>query len=414
MIGHWSRLSVCIALVGAVYAPAAAARVLVVGRDGATLGATVAAAKDGDIVEVPDGVWKGAVTITNAITLRGTGGTLDGNGIGTVVRVDAPKAVVEKLAIRNSGLDLGAPDACVYTTPRAAGAVIQDNSLSGCGFGVWVHETRGAVIRRNQIKGSETGHRSNRGNGIHLFNAHRLSIRHNVITGGRDGIYVSAVEHSVIESNHFARTRYGVHYMYSWHNTLRSNYGHHNFAGFALMGSHDIRALNNTAEDNTEHGILLRDVEDCDIAGNRMQRNGTGLFVYSSVDNTIRNNTLRHNERGAKFWAGSVRNEVYDNAFIGNGIQIFYVSTKDLHWATARPGNYWSDYVGWDQDNDGVGDRPHRLDSFSSHLTYRYPAAALLLRSPVLELLGFVEQRMPLLRVPTVVDDRPLMKRPTP
>ena len=51
-------------------------------------------------------------------------------------------------------------------------------------------------------------------------------------------------------------------------------------------------------------------------------------------------------------------------------------------------GNRWGDYIGWDQDGDGIGDRPHRVESFKARLLYQYPAVALLLRSPALEMLS--------------------------
>ena len=65
--------------------------------------------------------------------------------------------------------------------------------------------------------------------------------------------------------------------------------------------------------------------------------------------------------------------------------------------------------MGWDQDGDGVGDRPHRVDSFKAKLTYQYPAAVLLLHSPALEMLSHLSDALPLLRTPTVVDLSPVL-----
>ena len=78
------------------------------------------------------------------------------------------------------------------------------------------------------------------------------------------------------------------------------------------------------------------------------------------------------------------------------------------------PGNYWGDYLGWDQDGDGFGDRPYRLDSFTASLIHRFPAAVLLVRSPALELLSHLEQTLPILRVPTIIDNRPRITRKQP
>jgi nitrous oxidase accessory protein len=133
------------------------------------------------------------------------------------------------------------------------------------------------------------------------------------------------------------------------------------------------------------------------------------LFFYSSTENQIVDNDVIGNAVGVKIWAGSKRNEVRRNRFVGNRRQVFYVSTEDLVWAREGQGNRWGDYLGWDADSDGIGERPYRVDSFQSNLIYRYPAAALLLRSPSLELLTLLERRLPLMRVPTVIDKHPLV-----
>lgn len=388
-------------------AAAATGRTLRVGRDADSLAATIALAASGDVVDVPEGTWHGPVTLDRAITLRGRGGVIDGGGHGSVLTVSAPKAVVEDLTFRNSGDDLGESDACIFVAKAATGAVVRGNTVEACAFGIWVHETHGAHIEDNRVVGSETGHRSNRGNGIHLFNAERLEVTGNEVTGGRDGVYVSATEDSLIAGNRVERTRYGVHYMFSYRNTVRDNVCVNNGSGYALMSSQHLHVSGNRAEKNDEHGLLFRDVQYTDIRDNHLRDNGEGLFFYSSTENVIEDNHVLHNETGAKIWAGSVRNRVSGNVFLGNRRQVFYVGTSDLVWGEDAPGNAWGDYLGWDQDGDGLGDRPYRVDSFSTNLVYRYPAAVLLLRSPSLELLSHLERQLPMLRVPTVVDARP-------
>ena len=56
-----------------------------------------------------------------------------------------------------------------------------------------------------------------------------------------------------------------------------------------------------------------------------------------------------------------------------------------------------------------IGYKSYRVNSFSARLLYRFPAAALLMSSPSLEMLSLLEQRLPLLRTPTITDRYPLM-----
>lgn len=426
------------ALAGEVHRPAG----------GADLQAVVDAAAPGDVIELGDGTWMGPVILARTVTLRAAAGSkpvLDGGGEGTVLRVEGPDSRVERLTVRNSGDDLSGPDACIHLAKTAVGAVIKDNHVVATGFGIWVHQVKGGEITGNRVVGAVEGHRSMRGNGIQLFDSEGLLVAHNDVSGGRDGIYVSATEHSQILDNRLSGTRYGIHYMYSYDNTLRRNEARDNGSGIALMGSRRLTVTDNICTQNENHGLLLRDVQYTTVERNHLQANGEGLFLYSSTDNTLRDNRIVANTVGAKVWAGSKRNVVTGNIFAGNRRQVFYVSTQDLIWGDAfekgaasvegtvatgdrpdlpgalasaaasdhQPGNLWSDYLGWDQDGDGVGDRPYRVDSFSTQLVHQYPAAALLLRSPALELLTHLQERMPLMRVSTVVDVRPLVRRPS-
>ena len=390
------------------------AKVLRVGQDGPGLQATIDISSEGDIVEVPPGEWVGTAQISHQITLRGTGGIIDGGGQGSVIVVSAPGTVIENLQVRHSGSDLTGlqPDSCIYLQPEAVGAIVQDNQLSDCAFGIWVHTTPRVHILRNQVRGREHIRPTDRGNGIQLFDASHLVVSDNVVSFSRDGIYISATEDSLISGNRLEHLRYGVHYMYSYRNTLRNNLSADNLIGFALMESRDLIVEDNVARDNERNGILFRDAEDCIIRRNELIRNGQGLFFFSSIDNVIEHNRIVHNDIGAKIWAGSQNNQVSSNAFIGNRRQIFYVGADDLIWGGNGRGNYWSDYVGWDQNSDGIGDRFYRMESFSSTLVYRYPAASMLLHSPALEMLSYIEDKMPVLRVPTVIDTSPLMREP--
>lgn len=376
---------------------------------GDALRIAVAAARAGDVIEVGPGTWDGPLRIDVPIVLRGRGGVLDGKGVGSPLVLAAPGARVEGLRVRASGEDLGRSDACIYVEPSATGASISGCELRDCAFGIWVHEADGVQIVDNDIEGRAERRESDRGNGIHLFDGRNLLVRDNRVAHARDGIYVSATEDSAIESNRADSVRFGIHYMYSYRNRVIDNEMRSSKVGIALMESRDLTVTGNRAIDNEREGLLFRDVQTSSIRANVLERNGTGMFFYSSTENVIEDNQVVANDIGLKVWAGSVRNRVEGNAIRGNREQVFYVASEDQVWGDSGRGNAWGDYLGWDQDGDGVGDRPHRVDSFTANLLHRYPSAALLLRSPALELLARVFDQMPLLRAPTIVDVAPLV-----
>ncbi|MCP4804298.1 MAG: nitrous oxide reductase family maturation protein NosD [Proteobacteria bacterium] len=391
-----------LALIGGLFAAE-----ITVGADAPTVDAALELAQAGDVVVLGPGAWPGPVIIDKPITLRSAGGMLVSDEGRTLV-IRAPGVVVDQVVIQGSGDDMSAPDACIYVEPTGVGTVISNSELADCLFGIWLHEVVGARVVDNDVTGRPDVMEHSKGNGIHLFDSEQLVVSGNTVTGARDGIYVAATEDSEISGNTVSGQRFGIHYMYSYDNVIEDNVANDNNGGIALMGSLRLQVRGNVAERNRRHGILFRDVQYTTIENNRVENNVEGLFFFSSTDNVIRNNRIANNQIGARIWAGTVDNEVVDNAFIANREQIFYVASDDQEWGS----NYWSDYMGWDQDGDGRGDRPYRNDALLAQLVHRYPAATLLLSSPALELLRLLQQRIPALRVPTVIDAHPLLSPP--
>jgi nitrous oxidase accessory protein len=381
----------------------------IVGQDAPTVREAIDQAIEGDVIVLPPGTWPGPVVLDKAVTLTSRGGTLDGADRGTVLKVLAPGARVSGLTVRGSGVDRGGPDSCIWVGPDADGAQVLDSELTDCTFGIWVHEADDVIVRGNHVVGRlDIKNRSNRGNGVHLFDATRAQVVGNRVEKARDGVYVSACEDSLIAENVVTHQRYGIHYMYSDHNTIRDNIATHNSGGIALMQSRNLIVEGNTASHNDRHGILFRDAQYSRIAGNVVENNAEGMFFFSSLDNQIVDNRVAHNEIGARVWAGCERNVIEGNDFVGNQQQVYYVASSDQEWG-GEAGNHFSDYLGWDQDADGRGDRPYRVESFRSNLLHRYPSAALLLNSPALELITRLQDRMPALRTPTVIEPAPAM-----
>jgi nitrous oxidase accessory protein len=93
---------------------------------------------------------------------------------------------------------------------------------------------------------------------------------------------------------------------------------------------------------------------------------------------------------------------------VENEIQVQFVAAYDQEWS----GNFWSDYVGWDVDGNGVGDVPYRSNTLVDDLLARYPLAKLLLASPALQVLAVAERQFPVITVPKGVDASPRMSPP--
>lgn len=392
----------------------AEARVWRLGVDAPSLEAALAAAADGDEIRVPAGEWRGGVRVTRSVTLRGEeGAVIDGHGEGTVLEILAPLVVIEGIEVRGSGSGMENArtnvDACVWSSPSADGLEVRHARFVDCLFGIYVQQSDGAQLVGNVIHGRTTLRVVDRGNGIHLFDASHVVVEDNVIDGTRDGLYISATDDSRISRNRVHHVRYAVHYMWSHRNRLEDNEATDSLAGFALMQSHDLEVVGNRMARNRRAGLLVRDGERCLYRRNDVVANGTGVFVYNSIRERFEENLIARNDVGMRIWgAMAIEDAFVRNSLIGNARQIFYFGNRDMRWGRGMDGNHFSDYLGWDQDHDGVGERPYRVDSLTSNLVYRFPAVALLLRSPALELLAHLQDGLPMFRVATVTDESPL------
>jgi nitrous oxidase accessory protein len=163
---------------------------------------------------------------------------------------------------------------------------------------------------------------------------------------------------------------------------------------------------NNVAWGNEDHGIMLRTIQDSVIENNIVAGNGRGFFIYDAEYNVLRNNVVINNRVGVHLSAGSSNNKVDGNDFIDNQEQVKFVAARDVEWGRAQ-GNYWSNYSGWDQNGDGVGDVVYEANDVVDRLNWQYPLVKLLLSSPSIQTLRFAARQFPVLRAPSVLDKHP-------
>jgi nitrous oxidase accessory protein len=371
-----------------------------------TLGAAVAAAHDGDVLELAPGVHRGAIRIETSITLRGTeGAVFDGDATGPALVVAAPGVTVENLTIRNCRIDDDFSDAGIWVETIAAGVRLLGNTIEGCRFGVWLNGPADAEVVGTRVIGIEALSHNKRGDCIHLWDADGARIADNSVRYCRDGIYMELSSEAVIERNEVTHSRYALHTMWCDRSQYIENYAHGNLVGLALMFSQRIQAIGNVLHDNRTHGLLWVQVTRGTVEGNIIIGNTKGLFVYNSLYNTIRGNLIARNNLGGHYWGGSQDNVMESNAFVDNEIQVKFVAARDQTWT----GNFWSDYSGWDTDDDGRGEVPYRSNTLVDALLWDYPLSKLLITSPAFQMLALAEREFPVITFPKAVDPSPQM-----
>lgn len=392
----------------AIMAPGEAATLQV--RPGEDLQAAVNAAAAGDVIEIARGTYRVNLAVDKPLTLRGMDRpTLSGGGRGDTISVTSPDVLIEGLIVRDSGTSLRDQNAGIYIRPGAHRTVVRDNDLTYNLFGLWIEKADDVQVLRNLITGLRDRNSPQRGNGVQLYNTRGARVEGNRISFVRDALYVDVSHHAVFRGNRLHHSRYGTHYMNSYHNLWEDNDTYRNRGGLALMEVRDQEVRGNRAWSNADHGIMLRTMQDSIIENNLVAENDRGFFIYDVEYVTLRGNLVIGNAVGVHLSAGSTRNAVEANSFIGNQEQVRYVGARDERWGE-KEGNYWSTYLGWDRDGDGRGDTPYEANDLVDRLAWRHPTVKLLMASPAVQALRVVSRQFPVLRVPAVVDASPRMQ----
>jgi nitrous oxidase accessory protein len=376
-----------------------------------TIRAALAAAQDGDHLRILPGTYaEGTIEVDRTVTITGVGWpVLDAEGRGSVLRITADDVAVRGLVLRNAGVSHVADHAALLFE-GVTGCTAEDNRLEDNFFGIYLARSRGCVVRGNVITASGT-REVNAGNGVHMWNADSVLVVSNTIHGHRDGIYLEHVRGAVLRGNTSERNlRYGLHFMFSSGASYEDNVFRNNGAGVAVMYSKNVRMLRNTFADNwgtAAYGLLVKEITDSEVTGNRFERNTVALSSDGSLRVEVRGNRFIRNGWGVRVLSNS-----RDNAFIGNDFidNTFDVTTNSRRNSNHFSGNYWSRYDGYDLTGDGYGDVAHRPVRLFSIVVEHTPVALVLLRGLFIDLLDVAERVMPVLTPETLIDDKPRMR----
>jgi nitrous oxidase accessory protein len=371
-------------------------------------------ASAGDTLQLLSAVYQGEVVIGQSMTLLWQAGTvLDGMGEGDVIRINAPDVTVRGMTIQNSGFSLDTEDSGIYVTKLGDRALIEDNHFESNLVGVYLKGPDAATVRNNVIIGSQFHRINDRGNGIYIWNSPGSLIENNEIRYGRDGIFVTTSHHNIFRNNRIYDLRFAIHYMYTNDSEVSGNLSRGNHSAWALMFSDRLVVSDNHSEGDRDRGLFLNYVNYSRLENNHVSGGVEKcVFIYNANMNSFSGNHFEGCEIGIHFTAGSAQNKIFGNAFIGNRTQVKYVGTRYIEWSDNGRGNYWSDNPAFDLNDDGISDQPYRPNSMVDQIIWKYPSAKLLLGSPVMALLRWVQSEFPAIHPGGVRDSVPLMLPP--
>jgi nitrous oxidase accessory protein len=376
------------------------------------VGDAVRIVASGGRIVVRAGVYREpTIVVDRPLAIEGDGdAVLDGEDARQIMTVKADDVTIRRLHFRRVGVAM-TEDRAAIRVQDASRCAIEDNRIDDAFFGIYLANVTGCRVVRNVLRATKATEAAS-GNGIHLWTSRDVTIEDNRVSGHRDGIYFEFVHATDVRRNlSEGNLRYGLHFMYSDDCRYRDNVFRRNGAGVAVMYTKQVEMTGNRFEDNwgsAAYGLLLKEISDPVIVGNRFVRNTVGLVADGAMRLDARDNAFLDNGWAVRLMGSTVDGRFARNEFVGNS---FDVATNSRQPGSAFDGNYWDAYRGYDLDRDGRGDVPHHPVRLFSYLVAQNEPSLILLRSLFVEVLDAAERVLPALTPETLVDPHPAMRR---
>ena len=231
-------------------------------------------------------------------------------------------------------------DASHLTVTCSSDVTITENNISG-GDGIRLTCTSNSTVSANTVN-------SNVWYGMYLDKAYRNEFTDNTISNNDAGIYVDQSSENEFTDNLVLSNRgNGVYLSYAECNELTGN----------------------TISNNDDSGVYLSYSESNVLSDNEFYSNWCGIQFYNSQNNTLRHNSILGGCYGIYLYDLSSDNRLYHNNLLYNTYTNAYDCGSN-HWHNGTNGNYWDDYHGVDDDDNGIGDTPYNISGGSNQDHY--------------------------------------------
>ncbi len=377
-----------------------------------TIKSAISVAKNGDTILVEKGTYReGNISITKPLVLIGKNlPVIDGQLKYEIFSFRANHIILKGFRIINSGKDevknIGAVR--LYDSKYS---IIKDNIFENNYFAITIQRGYRCLIENNKISTKRGTSQENIGDGIHAWVSEELWIKHNYITGHKDGIYLEKVKKSFIYRNKsVANQRYGLHFMFSDDDVYSGNIFENNNAGVAVMYSQNVGMSHNYFINNWGdgvYGLLLKDISYSKISNNHFISNTTAVLMDGATKIDLKNNQFEQNGWALKINSNCMENRLVHNNFMAN---TFDVSTNGSLVLNTFKNNFWDQYSGYDLDKNQIGDVPYHPLSLYAVLSENNPVVMLLYHTFFVDLLDRTEKIVPSITPENFVDETPAMK----
>lgn len=321
----------------------------------------------GDIIYARNGIYPENVVVNKTVSLLGESKfntIIDGEGSGNVILVSADNVTLAGFTIQNSGSIL------------AVGGVCMDHSLG--------NRIIGNILRNNEY-------------GVYVSYSSQNLILNNTFSNNSYGIGSPSSANNTISQNDFLRNSHGIWLSYSVSNTICGNNVSSNLVEGILLSACTNNIFSENRVINNINGFHIISSTHNDFFGNNVSMNQQAFLLSASSFNTFSRNNVSLNNYCAVL--GASRNNIFSSNYIVNNMNSFrivtshqntivhnnfintlsnttqqpYVTESENFWDDKIEGNYWSEFNGSDENEDGISDTSYFINEGSED---NYPLMA--------------------------------------
>lgn len=348
-------------------------------------------------LKIKKGIHLGPIHIrTPGVTIEGEeGAVITGQGLGSVIVVEAPDVTIKNLIIKDSGFSYTQADSAIGL--RSMNNIkLLNNKIENCLFGIDVYSGDKIIISGNSISSKKLDI-GLRGDAIRLWNVSNAEVINNKWSFSRD-VVAWYSKHILFKGNEGSHSRYSIHSMFSKNLRIQNNRFSRNQVGIFLMYGEDYIITGNHIERSlgaTGMGIGLKECSNIFAQNNTINYSAVGVMVDNSPfksgsRNWFHGNTFSFNGKGVLLSNDLPGGEFKKNVFIGNLLDVDTDNRRGSQSLWDR--NEWDKYLGFDANKDFMGDTVYVVRKYGDSLSGGNPNTAFFYGTPLFTLVGIVEE----------------------
>jgi len=226
---------------------------------------------------------------------------------------------------------------------NCSNVTIENLNLSDVDLGIDIGYSYNINITGNNI--------THNNNGMWLYNAHDINIISNEISNNVFGIRTEFINNTNISFNNIISNGYGIEFEY--------------------IEFHETSSVTNNRIKSNYYGMrIILCLGNIYVIDNLIESNNFGIITDFYGNNTIiKENIFTNCVRGIKS-INCIDNYIFHNSFLNNNNNAW--DDWNCIWDNGYPsgGNFWDDYVGSDNDSDGIGDKSYNISGGSNKDNY--------------------------------------------